>query len=260
MDDLRLTMIQSDIDWENREINLNKQEKKLERLKGRTDLVVFPEMFTTGFSMNSASLADTEDGETVRRLKQWADTYEFALSGSFICVQDNQYFNRGFFIAPNRSPVYYDKRHLFKMGNENRNFSAGNRRTIVPYKGWNICLSICYDLRFPVWLRNNETQYDLLLISACWPQPRISVWDILLQARAIENQTYVCGVNRVGKDPSGLYYPGHSAIIDPKGDILQSAPEGTEAIDTATLSGNELIRFRQKFPVLQDADSFTIQV
>lgn len=260
MDDLRLTMIQSDIVWENREANLNKQENRLKELSGKTDLIVFPEMFTTGFSMNSASLADTENGETIQRLKHWSDTYEFALSGSFICVQDNQYFNRGFFIAPGNNPVYYDKRHLFRMGNESQNFSAGNRQTITTYKGWNICLSICYDLRFPVWLRNNEARYDLLLVSACWPQPRISTWDILLQARAIENQAYVCGVNRVGKDPSGLYYPGHSAVIDPKGKTLLSASEGTESIDTATLSANDLIRFRKKFPVLQDADLFTIHI
>ncbi|WP_455497036.1 nitrilase family protein [Coprobacter sp.] len=260
MDDLRLTMIQSDIVWENRDANLCKQEKRLKELKNKTDLIIFPEMFTTGFSMNSASLADTENGETICRLKYWADKYGFALSGSFICVQNNQYFNRGFFIAPGNNPVYYNKRHLFQMGNENQHFSPGSQQVIAIYKGWNICLSICYDLRFPVWLRNNGVRYDLLLVPACWPQPRISAWDILLQARAIENQTYVCGVNRVGKDPTGLYYPGHSAVIDPKGKVLLSAPEGTESVATVTLSANELIKFRQKFPVLQDADSFTIHV
>ena len=260
MNDLRITPIQTDIIWENREENLCKQQKTLQKLKGTTDIVIFPEMFTTGFSMNSRNLAETENGETISRLKYWANTYEFALSGSFICNQNDKFYNRGFFIAPGNQITFYDKRHLFRVGKGNLNFSEGQQQTIISYKGWNICLSICYDLRFPVWLRNNNIRYDLLIIPACWPHSRISVWDILLQARAIENQVYVCGVNRIGYDPTGIYYSGHSAVIDPKGKIILSTPEERETHITTTLSAEKLIAFRQKFPILQDADSFTIHI
>ena len=209
MNDLRITPIQTDIIWENKEANLNKQQITLQKLKGTTDIVIFPEMFTTGFSMNSRNLAETENGETISRLKYWANTYEFALAGSFICNQNDKFYNRGFFIAPGNQIRFYDKRHLFRVGKENLSFSEGQQQTIISYKGWNICLSICYDLRFPVWLRNNNIRYDLLIIPACWPHSRISVWDILLQARAIENQAYVCGVNRIGHDPTGILFRTH---------------------------------------------------
>ncbi|WP_418494711.1 nitrilase family protein [Coprobacter sp.] len=260
MNDLRITSIQTDIIWENKEANLNKQQITLQKLKGTTDLVVFPEMFTTGFSMDSPNLAEPENGETISRLKYYAEIYELALTGSFICSRNGKFYNRGFFIKPDNEISFYDKRHLFRMGKENQSFSAGQQQTIISYKDWNICLSICYDLRFPIWLRNNNTRYDLLIVSACWPQPRISVWDILLRARAIENQAYICGVNRIGYDPSGRYYPGHSAVIDPKGEIIQSTPEGKETCITTTLSAEKLTTFRQKFPVLQDADSFSIHI
>ena len=258
MNDLRITPIQTDIIWENRLANLCKQEKNLEMLKEKTDLVILPEMFTTGFSMNCHHLADTEDGETVSRLKQWAATYQFAIAGSFICSQNQKYYNRGFFVTPDQNIIFYDKRHLFRMERENEHFTPGKQRTVVSYKGWNIGLSICYDLRFPIWLRNDNARYDLLIIPACWPQSRISVWDILLRARAIENQAYICGVNRIGKDLEGIHYSGHSAVIDPKGEILLSACEETETNQTIILSAKNLISIRQKFPVLQDADTFSI--
>ena len=149
MNDLRITPIQTDIIWENKEVNLNKQQITLQKLKGTTDIVIFPEMFTTGFSMNSRNLAETENGETISRLKYWANTYEFALAGSFICNQNDKFYNRGFFIAPGNQIRFYDKRHLFRVGKENLSFSEGQQQTIISYKGWNICLSICYDLRFP---------------------------------------------------------------------------------------------------------------
>ena len=194
--------------------------------------------------MNSRNLAETENGETISRLKYWANTYEFALAGSFICNQNDKFYNRGFFIAPGNQIRFYDKRHLFRVGKENLSFSEGQQQTIISYKG----------------LRNNNIRYDLLIIPACWPHSRISVWDILLQARAIENQAYVCGVNRIGHDLTGIYYSGHTTVIDPKGKIILSTPEERETHITTTLSAEKLITFRQKFPVLQDADSFTIHI
>ncbi len=198
-EDLRISMIQSHIIWEDREENLGYYGELLRRVSGRTDLAVLPETFTTGFSMDVEKQADTMDGRTVPTIKEWAKKYKLAVAGSFIAKDNGKFYNRAFFITPEGEEYYYDKRHLFRMAEEDKHFSAGDKRLIVPYKGWNICLQVCYDLRFPVWSRNVNNEYDLLIYVANWPEARKKAWKALLHARAIENMAYVCGVNRVGR-------------------------------------------------------------
>jgi len=255
---LRISLVQPDIIWENKEENLSRTEAKIKELRGEADLVVFPEMFTTGFSMQSKMLAEPITGNTIQCLKNWSREYNVALAGSFIAKDGVHNYNRAFFITPQAEEHYYDKHHLFRMGSETSHFSAGERRCIFNYKGWNICIAICYDLRFPVWLRNVGNEYDLLLVVGNWPTSRIHVWDTLLKARSLENQCYVCGVNRVGTDDTGLSHPGHSVLIDPKGNILTEFIKDKEMIQTVSIDLNSLNSFRSKFPVWKDADSFEI--
>lgn len=255
--DLRLSIVQYDIAWENKTSNMAFVYTTISQLEGKTDLIVLPEMFSTGFSMNSRNLAETTEGETIAQLKEWAERYDVALCGSFIAVENNTYFNRGFFITPNNE-YYYDKRHLFRMGMESESFSSGSNQLIVKHKGFNICLLICYDLRFPVWARNVNNEYDLLVYVANWPASRIKVWNTLLTARALENMCYVCGVNRIGVDGSKLKYDGGSRIIDAKGeDILKTEFDKVE-VKTCTISKTALDKFRNNFPVWKDADKFTL--
>ena len=211
-DVLRVSLIQTDIVWEDKRANLDKCAAILSHITGDCDLVVFPEMFTTGFSMNAQSLAEDVNGETISTVKCWASSLDMAVTGSFIACEDGHYYNRAFFITPDGQTYYYDKRHLFSMAGETKIYTAGSKRPIISYRGWNICLQICYDLRFPVWSRNQDHAYDLLIYMANWPEVRSSVWQPLLQARAIENQTYVCGVNRTGVDGKGFNYIGGSVL------------------------------------------------
>ena len=255
---LRITILQTDIVWEDKEANLNKLDQWLRELTGKTDMVILPEMFSTGFSMNCQVLAETNEENTVARLKQAAQHYNTALSGSFIARQGDAFFNRGFCILPNGEEYYYDKRHLFRMGEEAQYFSAGNKQLVLEYKGVHLSLFICYDLRFPVWSRNTDNHYDVLIYPANWPASRRKVWDTLLQARALENMCYVCGVNRTGKDGNGLMHNGGSVIISPKGNIMTSVPDNTEAYATAEINLDELNKFRKKFAVWKDADKFSI--
>lgn len=254
---LRVSLIQSAICWEDKKANLLHFAKKLKRLKGKTDLAILPETFTTGFSMHVSSLADTMDGETIRSLKSWAKAFDFAITGSFIAKAGNHYFNRGFFITPTGDCHTIDKRHLFRMGKEDHVYSPGNSREIISYKGWNIRLLICYDLRFPVWSRNTDNAYDLLIYVANWPESRAAVWKSLLPARALENMSFVCGVNRVGTDGNNLNYSGNSVIYSPKGKKLVHIPAYKEATRTCTLNKAESDQLREKFPVWKDADSFS---
>ncbi len=258
-EDLRVSMIQSHIIWEDREENLCYYGELLRRVSGRTDLAVLPETFTTGFSMNVERLADTMDGPTVRALKEWASKYKMAVAGSFIATEGGKFFNRGFFITPEGEEHYYDKRHLFRMADEDKHFSPGDKRLVVPYKGWNICLQVCYDLRFPVWSRNMANEYDLLVYVANWPEARKKVWKALLQARAIENMAYVCGVNRVGVDGKGFVFRGDSMVFDPKGKKLADAGKREEITRTCTLSKKDLEAFRAKFPAWKDMDRFVVE-
>lgn len=256
MDPIRITAIQSDIVWENKKENLRLLHDRLQVLCGTTEIVVLPEMFSTGFSMQSHLLGEKTDAETITTLKDWSRQYQIALTGSYIAVEGTRHYNRGFFLTPTGEEYYYDKRHLFRMGNEPKSFQSGNHRPIISYLGWNICLLICYDLRFPVWSRNIKNAYDLLIYVANWPTSRRLVWDTLLRARALENQCYVCGVNRIGIDGYGLTYNGGSIIYSPKGEIQAQANDEQENCITARLSLNSLKKFREKFPVWKDADEF----
>mgnify|MGYP005907734801 FL=1 len=255
---MRISLIQTNIIWENKEENLKLLNEKLETLRNTTDIVVLPEMFSTGFTMKSRELAEPVSGITVRILKELAADFQLALCGSFICSERSNYYNRAFFITPEGEEFYYDKRHLFRMGNEAEYFSSGNNKLIISYRGWNICLLVCYDLRFPVWSRNVNNEYDLLIYVASWPQARRLAWDTLLCARALENMCYVCGVNRIGVDGNKLIYNGGSVVFSAKGEVLASVPDGEEGIETVSLSLISLQQLRDKFPVWKDADAFRL--
>ena len=257
-DNLRISMVQSHIIWEDRNENLEYYGELLRRVSGKTDIAVLPETFTTGFSMEVEKLADTMDGETIRSVKNWSHKYGIAIVGSFIVKENGKYYNRAFFITPDGEEYYYDKRHLFRMAGEDKHFSAGDERVIVRYKDWNIRLLVCYDLRFPVWSRNVNNEYDLLIYVANWPEPRKKVWKVLLQARAIENMCYVCGVNRVGVDGKGFSYRGDSIVFGPRGKKMADAGKREEIMRTCTLLKNELNDFRAKFPAWKDADIFQL--
>ncbi|MGJ1015641.1 amidohydrolase [Bacteroides salyersiae] len=258
MHPLKISIVQTDIAWENKQENLRMLREKLHALRGTTEIVVLPEMFSTGFTMKSRELAEPVSGITVRILKELAADFQLALCGSFICSERSNYYNRAFFITPEGEEFYYDKRHLFRMGNEAEYFSSGNNKLIISYRGWNICLLVCYDLRFPVWSRNVNNEYDLLIYVASWPQARRLAWDTLLCARALENMCYVCGVNRIGVDGNKLIYNGGSVVFSPKGEPLASVPDGEEGIETVSLSLISLQQLRDKFPVWKDADAFRL--
>jgi len=260
-DNLRISIYQCDLVWENKTANLEKLELQMKQLSGKTDLLVLPEMFTTGFSMNSESLAETNTDNTITSIQEWSRLYNIAVCGSFIAKDSGKYFNRAFFIEENQIS-FYDKRHLFRMGHEREKYSSGNKLTIVKYKGFNICIQVCYDLRFPVWVRNVANKYDLLIYVANWPQSRIKVWDILLQARAIENSAYVCGVNRLKTDGYGIEYNGHSSIVDYKGNQILSfnSENKNDNVQTQTINKKELNLFRNKFPVWKDSDLFSLDL
>lgn len=257
MDSLRISIVQTNIVWENKKENLRLLHEKLQSLRGTTEIVVLPEMFSTGFSMQSDVLAEPNSGETITTLRQWASQYQLAICGSFIATDaDGKFYNRAFFLTPEGEEHYYNKRHLFRMGREAEHFSSGNERIIIPYRGWNICLLVCYDLRFPVWSRNAGNEYDLLIYVANWPIPRRLAWDTLLRARALENQCYACGVNRIGTDGYQLKYNGGSKVYSALGEELAALPDGEEGTATTALSLSTLRQFREKFPVWKDADEF----
>lgn len=255
---LRISMIQAHIIWEDRDENLGYYGELLRRINGKADIAVLPETFTTGFSMNVEKLADTMNGATIPTVKGWAAKYKCAITGSFIVKENGNYYNRAFFITPEGEEHYYDKRHLFRMGGEDKHFTAGSKRTIINYKGWNICLQVCYDLRFPVWSRNIDNEYDLLIYVANWPDVRKKVWKTLLQARAIENEAFVCGVNRVGIDGKNFVYRGDSLLYSPKGKKLADAGKREEITRTVTIDKKDLTTLREAFPAWMDADRFTL--
>lgn len=256
---MNISIIQTDIVWEDKQENLRLLYEKLKKLSGTTELVVLPEMFTTGFSMQSKALAEPVSGSTITQLRQWSVQFQIAICGSYIAEEAGQFYNRAFFLTPEGEEFYYDKRHLFRLGHENEYFSAGSKQIVIPYHQWNICLLICYDLRFPVWSRNVNNQYDLLIYVANWPSARQMVWDTLLRARALENQCYVCGVNRVGTDGYHLVYNGGSKIYSALGKEVASVPDGQEGTATVRMSLPALRQFREKFPVWEDADMFQLR-
>lgn len=253
---LRVSLLQADLVWEDKTRNLKNFEKKLGTLGTASDLIILPEMFTTGFSMNAAALAEPMDGTAMEHLEKWSALTQAVVTGSFIAVEEGHYFNRLVWMSPDGSYQTYDKRHLFTLADEHLTYTAGSKKLLVDLKGWKVCPLICYDLRFPVWSRNVE-QYDLLLYVANFPAKRAAAWRALLSARAIENQVYTIGVNRVGTDGKGHYYSGDSGLIDFEGQTLYRAAH-LEDVFTTELSYAEQLGFREKFAFLNDRDQFTI--
>jgi omega-amidase len=253
-DKLNLTIIQPDIIWGDIDANLEHLDVLISGNKAPTDLIMLPEMFSTGFSMDAKNLAETNTGKAYKWMLNKADKYKAAITGSLIYTENNKYFNRLYWINPDGEFFIYDKRHLFRMGREDQIYERGNKRLIVHYKGWRICPLICYDLRFPVWSRN-KNEYDLLVYVANWPAARNQVWNILLRARAIENQCFVVGVNRVGRDGENIHYIGESCVIHPKGYLSTGIHEPIEQVINYTIDLQELMDFRMKFPTLNDADN-----
>ena len=267
MSTLTITIIQTDLKWEDKAANLRTLEDKILSIPGNTELVVLPEMFSTGFSMRPKALAEHMDGPTLTWMRTVAARKRIILTGSVIIEEEGNYFNRLIWMLPNGEYGYYDKRHRFAYAGENEEYTAGHRRLITSVKGWKILPLVCYDLRFPVWSRQTPTppqdtlpslEYDVLLYVANWPQRRSLAWKTLLQARAIENQSYVVGLNRVGNDGNNIYHSGDSMIIDPLGEICYHGAE-KEDIFTITLQKETLTDIRQRFPFWRDADSFSIQ-
>ncbi|GGG08114.1 amidohydrolase [Pontibacter amylolyticus] len=257
MQDLRITIIQTTLHWQDAAANRAMFSEKLAAAAPATDLIVLPEMFTTGFSMDAAGLAEEAEGPTLQWMQEEAARYSAVLTGSVMVKEGDSYYNRLYWVRPDGTYEHYDKRHLFRMAKEHHSYTPGKEKLLVELKGWNICPLVCYDLRFPVWSRNTNSQYDLLLYVANWPKPRANAWSTLLQARAIENLSYVVGVNRVGTDGNNHPYSGDSAIIHPKGHKLLETTEA-EGIHTITLSKQELTDFREAFPAHLDADDFTL--
>ncbi len=257
MENLNIVLLQVDLFWENIKRNLKLFEEKIESVNTEVDLFILPEMFSTGFSMNAEKLAESSNGPTLKWMQRVASEKNAAITGSIIVKEKDEYFNRLYFVYPDSTFKKYDKHHTFTLAKEHETYSAGNERLQVEYKGWKICPLICYDLRFPVWARNT-TDYDLLIYVANWPKPRILAWDVLLQARAIENMSYCVGVNRTGLDGNNHEYTGHSAVYDCLGKPLLDQEE--EAFTkVVTLDKKQLFDTRKKFKFLQDRDKFTLE-
>jgi predicted amidohydrolase len=257
MQDISITLIQTSLHWEDRPGNLEKFTRLLSRIEGHTDLIVLPEMFTTGFSMNAQALAETAEGATMSWLKEKASGLGCVITGSLIFAEGGRFFNRLIWMRPDGSYDHYDKRHLFRMAGEHEHFAAGSRRLVTDLNGWRFCPLICYDLRFPVWSRSRG-DYDALVFIANWPEPRSLAWKSLLPARAIENQAYAIGVNRIGTDGNERSYSGDSGAYDPSGVLLSQIRPHEESIETVILSGGMLVDYREEFQVALDADSFNI--
>ena len=255
--ELHIVGIQADLVWENPKENLTYFEEKIKDLSKETDLVVLPEMFTTGFTMHPENVAETMDGNTVSWMKRMASKRQIAITGSLVIEDDKNYYNRLVFVHPSGEIETYNKRHSFTLAGEDKVYTSGNKKLIVDYKGWRICPLICYDLRFPAWSRNTEN-YDLLIYMANWPVKRIKAWDMLLKARAIENMSYTIGVNRTGKDANEYDYSGNSLIVDYLGEELSKLNKNEAGIIMATLAKTDQDKIRENLGFLNDKDSFTI--
>lgn len=248
---MKITILQRNIEWANPAKNVCRADEAINRNPG-SDIYVLPEMFSTGFCTTPEGIAESDNSETLQWMKHKATAIDAAIAGSIAITKDGNFYNRFYFVKPDGSVTHYDKKHLFTFGGEHKRFTAGDKRVIVEFLGIRILLEICYDLRFPIWARNHG-DYDMILYVASWPKPRISAWSALLVARAIENQCYVAGVNRVGTDPT-CEYNGASVVIDPYGKVIASCAESQECEATATIDIDALNAFREKFPVLNDAD------
>lgn len=255
---MQISLIQAPLSWENPEANRNYFSQQLQEVPLDTLLVVLPEMFTSGFTMHPENVAETMEGETVNWLRTIAKARNFAITGSMVIREADKYFNRLLFVFPTGEVEFYDKRHRFSLAGEDKVYTRGNDKKIISYLGWKICPLICYDLRFPVFSRFND-DYDLLIYVANWPQPRIYAWDALLKARAIENMSYVVGVNRIGEDVNNNSYPGHSQVLDYLGNYTIK-PSSDETIATVHLDKETMLANRNKFGFLRDRDTFTLSV
>lgn len=254
---LKITTFQAYLFWENIDKNLQNLELRLSSIREKTDLIVLPEMFSTGFSMNPQQYAEKMDGKTIKWMHGQAKKFNCVVTGSIIICENEKYYNRLIWMRPDGSYEYYDKRHLFGMGGEDKHYSPGSKKLFVELNGWKICPIICYDLRFPVWLRNKNEEYDMLLIIANWPERRSLHWRTLIPARAIENQAFVVAVNRVGHDGNEIYHSGDSMCIDPNGKVIYYKPND-EDLYTFSINKEELKSARESFPFLKDADKFKL--
>ena len=261
-----ITTIQTNLHWENKTANLEMLEKKVLGIAEKTNVVLLPEMFSTGFSMQPALFAETMEGETVNWMRQLAKQKNIILGGSIMVSENDVYFNRFIWMQPNGQFGFYDKRHCFSLAGEDQHYGSGNKRTIASVGGWKINLQICYDLRFPVWSRqqlqqdeqnNFNPEYDVLVYVANWPERRSSAWKTLLQARAIENQSFVFGVNRVGNDGNQIYHSGDTMVVDPMGEVLYHNSHN-EDVHTITIEKNKLKEVREKLPFWKDGDHFLL--
>ena len=251
-----VSLIQAPLVWENPSENRLYFEQKIKAISQQTNLIVLPEMFTSGFTMNPQHVAETMQGETISWLIELAKEKNAAITGSLIILEGEHYFNRMVFVFPSGKVKYYDKRHLFTLAGEEKVYQPGEEKKIIDYNNWKICLQVCYDLRFPVFARNTE-EYDLLIYVANWPKVRINAWDILLKARAVENLAYVVGVNRVGTDNNEHEYVGHSQVIDELGNYILE-PQLNEHVFHVELSKEKMLETRKKLNFLKDRDAFSI--
>ena len=255
---LNVALIQTSLVWENPKGNRRLLNDKINTITG-VDLIVLPEMFTSGFTMKPELVAEPMDGETILWLKQLAKEKNAVIMGSLVISENNNFYNRMVCVEPSGKIITYDKRHTFTLAGEDKVYTAGSEKVIFNYKGWRICPLVCYDLRFPVWARNVE-DYDLLIYVANWPKVRIKAWDALLQARAIENMTYCVGVNRVGLDGNNYEHSGHSVVYDVLGNRLDHISENEETIEVVTLHKDAIKKYREKLNFLNDGDGFSLKV
>ena len=255
---MTIAFIQAPLVWENPIANISYFEQKINQINKSVDVIILPEMFTTGFSMHPKPIAETMQGNTVRWMQEIANNKNCAILGSIIIEADHQFFNRMLFACPGNIVHFYNKRHLFSLAGEHHEYTSGQFQKIVDFRGYKFCLQICYDLRFPVFARNTS-HYDVLIYVANWPKPRISAWDALLKARAIENMSYVFGVNRIGTDANNLEYCGHSQAIDFMGQYVLE-PQITENTFIVNLDKNAMLEARTKFGFLNDQDNFEIKM
>ena len=259
---LTFTLIQTDLVWEDIDANLALLEEKINAISTKTEIIVLPEMFSTGFSMNPEKVAETMEGKALQWMKRIATSKRVILTGSLAIKENERYYNRLIWMLPNGQFSYYDKRHLFAFAGEDNHYTSGNKRLIAQVKGWKINLQVCYDLRFPVWARQQSTdeqeaEYDILLYVANWPERRSLAWKTLLTARAIENQCYAIGVNRVGNDGNNIYHSGDSMVINPLGETIYTKANETDTY-TFTLEKESLLSIRKQLPFLKDADGFML--
>ncbi|AUC82745.1 amidohydrolase [Lacinutrix sp. Bg11-31] len=258
-ENFKIAIVQSNLVWENAVQNRINFQTKIDAIVEYVDLIVLPEMFTSGFNMNAKAIAETMKGETVAWMQDLANQKRTAIVGSIAVLENDKYYNRLLFVKPNGEILQYNKRHSFSLAGEDKVFTAGAKKVIIEYNGWSICPQVCYDLRFPVWARNTE-DYDVLLYVANWPKQRIAAWDALLKARAIENMSYCVGVNRVGLDGNSYEYPGHSAVYDVLGKKLTTENSNKEVTEIVTLNKSHIEKNRRHLGFLNDKDSFNLTI